>query len=180
METGENLNILIVCDYIPKHNWMSFFSWYSLNKNLPDAKVSIICNRKLMSYKLFDWTRKCNVPFQILKENTIENHLKYLFDKNWIKTPLLVISPEILAVRELNYEIKDIQELKDFVNSKENKINTFVNYSEGFGKYKITEENRHPFIQFNQYFQGELSLNEVKIEELFKNATPLFITLTRN
>ena len=97
--TGDNLNILISCDYTIIHNWMSFFSWYCLYKNLPNAKVFILCNRNSMDSMLFEWTKKCDVYFEIVKPMNLEEKIDYLKKKKSLNN-LLVIKPSMVAIRD--------------------------------------------------------------------------------
>ena len=53
MFTGVNLNILISCDNSWHHCWMSYATWYSIYKNLPDAKVALSVPRGTVNY--FHW-----------------------------------------------------------------------------------------------------------------------------
>lgn len=203
-ETGDNLNIVLIVDYLPHHHWMAFLSWYSFNKILPDAKFFVICNRSLMSVGLFEWAKSCDLFFTILKKNSVENHVKYLLDKQLLNYPILTITPEILALRELdeNYikffdaprliskKIQIINQLDSYgteenlyVDAKENKICPFVSYENGWGKFCLLEwenKNKYPFSPFLKYLRGDVSINEIRINELWNSVTPLFLTLNRN
>ena len=62
--TGKGLNVLIRSEYSFSSNWMSFGSWYSVQKNLPDANVAIICDGAFEFEKIsgcFVWPGKLGV-----------------------------------------------------------------------------------------------------------------------
>lgn len=89
-ETGENLNILI--NAATAEDWMTFASWYSVFKNIPDAKVAIICNRnQRVEFQNFQWAKRLNIPLfyqiesefltkirgihRVLENQTFEGHI---------------------------------------------------------------------------------------------------------
>lgn len=60
-ETGENLSVLITTE--TGRDWQTFATWYSIYKNLPNAKVSIVCVRNEETpFQYFQWTKKINIP----------------------------------------------------------------------------------------------------------------------
>lgn len=60
-DTGQNLDVAIITD--STKNWETFATWYSVNKNLPEAYVRIFCLRsKTPSFQLFQWAKRLNVP----------------------------------------------------------------------------------------------------------------------
>jgi hypothetical protein len=59
-ETGDNLDILVYAEL--SQDWLAFAAWYSANKNLPDAKVSLaICRSKDVPFQSFQWAKRLNV-----------------------------------------------------------------------------------------------------------------------
>lgn len=99
-ETGENLSVLITTE--TGRDWQTFATWYSIYKNLPNAKVSIVCVRNEETpFQYFQWTKKINIP--VIRHN--------LFDK---KDPIAsrldsidkaisqkLINGSILVIRDL-------------------------------------------------------------------------------
>jgi len=70
-ENGNNLSVLIATQ--TGRDWEAFATWYSVYKNLPNAKVAIVCARNAETpFQYFQWAKKVNVP--ILRYN--------LFDEN--------------------------------------------------------------------------------------------------
>mgnify|MGYP007120766161 CR=1 FL=1 len=177
------MNILIACDYIPHHNWMSFLCWHSLSKNLPEAKVTVACHRRLMTYDFFGWTRKCKVPFVLHKAADEKGQIALISES--VQGPLLVLSPETVCIRDfaeagfspdvLSGVVKMNSEL--CCDCKEEKPCVFVTYLSGWGKF-VTQSwiNRMscPFVSGVKYGQGVMTSNEVRIGQLWSSVTPLF------
>lgn len=184
--TGDGLNILIGCDYLPHHDWMSFLCWYSLSKNLPDAKVTVACHRRLMRYDFFGWTRKCKVPFILHKATDDEGQVATVDAR-----PLLVIPPDVVCVRDFNESGFSPDVLADGVHRlvdglscdcKEDKPCVFVTYPGGWGKFVTgswINKMSCPFSVGVKYAQGNMTTNEVRIGRLWSAVTPLFQTVSR-
>lgn len=187
--TGDGLNILIACDYLPHHDWMSFFCWYSLTKNLPDAKVTVASHRRLMEFEIYSWTRRCKVPFILHKETDEAGQIEVALLQNTHK-PLLVIPPEVVCVRdfdEAGFSPESLSEVRllDYELScdcKEDRSCAFATYQNGWGKFVTPSwinKTSCPFLSGVKYNQGMLSANEVRIGRLWSMATPLFQTVSR-
>lgn len=190
--TGDNLSVLISCKYTVCDNWMAFLAWYSMSKNLPDAKVLIACNRTQMNSPLFGWTKKCKVPFELHKCMSEDEQIDFVLDKGLISTPLLLVRPDIVAVRDFEESGFDTHLLKDkmIVNAvsdlccdaREEKSCTFVTYSNGWGKFVMSDwihKLNCPFTSTNRFANGNLTANEVRIGRLWSAVTPLFHTVSR-
>lgn len=187
--TGENLNIIISCNYTPTHNWMVFLCWYSLNKNLPDAKVVIACNRTLMNENLFFWPRKCNTHFELHKIMNVEEQINLLKEKNIINSSILIIKPEMVAIRdfeECNFDTKNLENkiLEIECNSefccdaKEEKLCVFTSYLNGWGKFVTSDwidKSKCPFTSENLYAKGYMTVNEARLGRLWNAVAPLFL-----
>ena len=187
--TGDGLNILIACDYLPHHNWMSFLCWYSLTKNLPDAKVFVAAHRRLMKHDFFGWTRKCKVPFILHKETDPEGQIQAALEHDVTK-PLLVVPPDSICVRdfdEAGFSPDTLSEVRQLdtelcCDCKEDRACVFATYPNGWGKFVMaTWINRIscPFLFGVKYGQGNLTANEARIGRLWSAATPLFQTVSR-
>ena len=188
--TGKNLNILISCDYTIIHNWMTFFCWYCLEKNLPDAKVFIVCNRTPLNSFLFAWTKRCKVPFEIVKKSSIESHVE-LAKKRGYEGSLLVISPDMAAIRDFGESDFDQNSLygKTYFadenlccDAKEEKPCVFARYSKGWGKFVTSSwinKSSSPFTKENRYALGDMTVNEVRIGRLWNLVSHLFQTVSR-
>lgn len=187
--TGDGLNILIACDYLPHHNWMSFLCWYSLSKNLPDAKVFVASHRRLMKHDLFVWTRKCNVPFILHKASDDEGQIQSAIEFG-VSKPLLVISPNSICVRDFDEagfsteSLSEISWLNDDISCdcKEARSCPFVTYSNGWGKFVMSSwinKMSSPFLFGVKYSKGDLTANEIRIGKLWNAVTPLFLIISR-
>lgn len=188
--TGDGLNILIICDYVSHHNWMSYFCWYSINKNLPDAKVFVMCNRNLMQYEdLFAWTKKCNIPLKFCKSADLDTNIN-LAMQSFVSKPVLVVNPDSVCVRDfdeanINQEcFKEINKLDDkfACDCKEERPCCFVTYSKGWGNFNTLSwinKTKVPFFSGIHFNKGILTSNEIRIGQLWNAATPLFRAVIR-
>ncbi len=150
--TGNGLNILISCEMVPHHDWMTFASWYSIHKNLPDAQVSISCLRKPISKKIFNWPVKCHVPF-----SQYSGEIK-------IPENTLVLTPDIMAVSY--YDLDTMGP----ITAKSDENCTFVSYREGCGKFVCDEwinTLKNPFGISNLLYSEDLRLNEYRILKMW-------------
>lgn len=186
--TGDGLNILIACDYVSHHNWMSFLCWYSISKNLPEASVFVASPRRLMQRNLFNWTRKCKVPLFLHKDADLEGQVNFVLDSE-VKKPLLVVPPESVCVRDFDESGFSPESLKEvcYIDSelscdcKKDLFKTFVTYNDGWGTFVTSSwinKMRSPFDLGTKYNQGELTVNEARIGRLWYAAIPLFQTVS--
>jgi hypothetical protein len=113
--SGDRLSILITCEYEFHHNWMSFSSWYSAYKSLPDAEVAMLCARDLQKgYIAYNWPYRCDIRF-FQHENVGKrfgcptlNKLYATFvalKEGMVSQPLLVIDDDVMAVRGLSKDL---------------------------------------------------------------------------
>lgn len=114
-ETGENLSILIVTE--TGMDWQTFATWYSFYKNLPEAKVSIICHRNGQTpFVYFQWTKRCNLrvirdwPFE--SESTSANWLAAVKRANLTGT-VLAVKPYVMALEP--FDPKTLERLNEAV-----------------------------------------------------------------
>lgn len=64
-ETGENLSVVIRTQ--TAEDWKTFATWYSIQKNLPDATVSILCHRTTrVEFQFYQWAKRLNVPIKFI------------------------------------------------------------------------------------------------------------------
>lgn len=121
--TGEGLTVLITTDYTIPFNWMSFASWYSVMKTLPDAKVHILCARnKNEFHQLYLWPYKVGAEFFMHRGFKNYNHLRYLnklkslyhaVKEKFIDGPCLVLDADMMALRELSTTTLEVLNSED-------------------------------------------------------------------
>ena len=197
--TGENLSVLLCCSHLLHHNWMSFLSWYSFQQNLPDAKFAILCSRKDIKYDLFQWTKRVNIPFEITNRDEPISCFLYALYKSYIHYPFLVITPDILCLKDLttddqlintgnNYQLNKCfiihhnnsyaEEKKDFfVNVKDQNASRFVSYSEGWGNFNThswINKLGNPLHIYSKYDSIPLNMNERRLSNIWKDACKIF------
>ena len=170
--TGDGLTIVICCQYYKIHDWMAFASWYSINKNLPDAKVVVLIERTKTTESLFNWTHRFHVKALQHQPSHLDSlsiaAINNLIDSNTI---CMKINPTVMAVRE--YEDLDcgIADVKLDIPA------TFVDYSNGCGKFVIDEwidKGSSPLDRATKRFVKEkMSINELKVLKLWEQAYPL-------
>jgi hypothetical protein len=181
---GGGLNILISCDYSVCHNWMAYLCWYSINKNLPDAKVFITCCRNNVNCNLFSWTKKVNVPFRMYNgEYKLKN------SAGFADIPMLILPPDVVAIRDFEESGLDPNVIKDvcFVDNtslicdaKEEEFCVFASYSNGWGKFVTSEWiNRSGCPLLGSNFKDPImTFNEVRISDLWKASSLTFQTIS--
>lgn len=155
--TGKDLSILINCNYLPHHHWMTFSSWYSIYKNLPDAHVKVFCDKSIKSldHELFTWISKLKIEFSYKKPLAdIEIPCDAMAIRTWI-------SPEI-------YDVKSED------------VCTFCTYKNGCGNFVMDEWINSidpPFSNAEEFKKEVMTINEIKILELWRKALPTYTAM---
>jgi hypothetical protein len=193
-DTGYGLTILIETQQVPHHDWMSYVCWYSLTKNLPDAKVVVTCARANNSFNLMRWTYSCRVPLLFHKnlpwleqQSLVESRKKHNFYPNFLS-----IIPEMVCVRdfqegEFKYNIlqknnyyKNLDSL--FCDCRSENPTVFVTYDEGWGKF-VTSSWIHKLscpISVNvSYVQPNMTVNETKLGRIWDSASRTYQSVSR-
>lgn len=163
---GRNLSIVIECECKPMDNWLTFASWYSVTKTLPEAEVVIACKRALTEKQYFIWCRRIKDKF-------------FMYNENYQWAPkdkkVIIIKPTVMAVRE--YEEKEMGPVK--VQSQE--LTTFVDFSEGCGKFVVSEwinKDTGPFRDAMKTFSlPGMTANELRVLALWQQSFGLYVTL---
>jgi hypothetical protein len=174
---GKNLNILISCENIPEHNWMSYLCWYSIKKVLSDANIFISCKRNSVFAPFFNWTKKVNVPFKMYSGE---------IEKLFTQRPLLIVPPHSLAIRDfeeagiehnLSKDINYLENTNFFKDAKTNDFCVFCSYFDGWGNFVTSEwinKLNCPLTIFGKFSKNNMTINEKKIEKIWSNSIPLF------
>ena len=144
-EFGKGLTIVISAKNIPEHDWMAFSCWFSIKKNIPDAKIILICE---VGNIVFRWPYKCG--------------LKTIYYNDYPTLPIgaIEIAPSVAALRPF------IVDNAGPVDVKTDLLATFVDYSHGCGQLKFEEMPRAPFgINIKNV---DASINEIKLFRLWQ------------
>jgi hypothetical protein len=168
-KTGNNLAVVININKGPFKPWMAFCSWYSIIKNLPDAKVFVLARRDFIeSDVVSSWAKRCKIEFSQYNNESYLNPLKEEFRKNFEKT--LFIHPGVMAV--------DTYLGDEITSSKSDEQSTFVSYLDGVGNFVLAEcinKNVLPLGSVSQKFiSSRMSVNESRIIKLWEKAEALY------
>ncbi len=173
--TGKNLNIFISCKYEPAADWMTYASWYSIFKNIPDAEVALFVEKTGVTRHLFAWTYQCRLRCRSVLPD--------------IEGPTLIINDDVMAVRPLDetWLIKldevTILKLDNFYGlcseAKSSEVTTFVTYKGGCGNFVLPEwidKERCPFA-YAQHFLASDTSNEQRVFDLWERANLTYSVL---
>jgi hypothetical protein len=154
---GDGLEITIKCKYTSQQDWMSFASWYSINKNLPDAKVFLFCEKEgVPKRQYFFWPKKCGI--ELVKQ-----------------FKGLVINADVMAVR--TYNAKKLGP----IDCRKNDVVTFVSYLNGCGSFVLSEgidNGKHLFPKsVKKFLTDDMSVNELKILKIWEQLADLYLAL---
>jgi hypothetical protein len=134
---------------------MTLTSWHSIYKNLPDADVTICCNRgEISCHELFKWPSKLGVPFTYDSPK----------EKN-------IINCDTMAVR--TWDGFDVS------NAQSNEITTFVNYNQcaNFVLSSWINKLEAPFLKIDSFMKQGMSVNEIKIFDLWRSLIPIYLAI---
>jgi hypothetical protein len=145
---------------------MSFVAWYSVIKNLPNADVAVVCRRgkDAPSKEYFAWARRAKVKFFFY-----ENFYQLKTDKQVIKIPSCTA-----ALREYDPQTPGPVSVKTDV------LATFVDYSEGCGKFVTSEWINKDVGQdqnMSKFSSLDMSINESKLLSLWEKSYQLYANL---
>lgn len=189
---GKGLSILVTCDFVIHHDWMSFLTFWSMKKNLPDATMSIVCRRSINS-DIFGWARKCSVPLVFYNYHDVEGAKNYMLGnpRSKLLDPVLVVPPNLLFVRdfeEAGFDTKvfennfDALKIDGFISDAKSQNTTVCcDYSKGWGNFVANEwinKESMPLIGVN-FSAGIMSPNERRIAALWESATNMYQSLSR-
>jgi hypothetical protein len=119
-QDGSGLSVLVSSEYQYMYNWMTYSAWYSLNKNLPEAKVAIVCPRsKSVDSMLYGWVYKCDVRYMLHKNVGELYDLSglnkiygvYLALKHGlVRQPLVVMDADVMAVDDFTSDTMKVMQ----------------------------------------------------------------------
>jgi hypothetical protein len=138
---------------------MTFASWYSINRFLPDASIFIYCDRGRIDYRypLFEWAVKMRAK------------LSYSRPKNFSG---FEIKAETVAVRTWEeYRV---------VSAKSNDYSTFVSYEDGCGNFvtdRWIDSLAAPFDKVATLRNDSMMLNEKKVFDVWEQVLPIYLQI---
>jgi len=166
METGKGITFVIMCDQSAVHDWMSFASWYSISKNLPDAEVVVAVRRTAVGgtpMNAFCWPNKCGIR-KVQYKKTLPK-----FDGE-----ILEILPSVMAVRTYGENVGPSP-------AKSSEQTTLVDYSDGCGSFVAKEWIDKVLLPFPRatirWATDKMSVNETALLELWQKCGPLYEAL---
>lgn len=94
-------------------DWQAFGTWYSIYKNLPDAKIAIsIARNEETPFQYFQWTKRINIPVirhnMFDTENPIASRLDVIgkaISLKMVESPILAIKPLVMAIDVLDQNL---------------------------------------------------------------------------
>jgi hypothetical protein len=185
---GQNLNFIICCDYTRQHDWMAFLTYYSIYQNLSEAQITLLVNRNDVKYSLFLWAKRCKIPILIHKPTDRITQKTYVS----CDAHKLFISPEYICVRDFdqadfkpNILIEEgIDELENrlYSDCKNEKPTLFVSYLQGWGNFttsKWIHTENCPLLNNIDFSAVGMTVNEIKLGQIWKEASTLFHAVSR-
>lgn len=185
---GQNLNFIIGCDYTRQHDWMSFLTYYSIYKNLSEAQVTLLVNRHDVKYSLFLWAKRCKVPLLLHKPTDKITQMSYVS----CNAHKFYLTPEYICVRD--FEQADfnpnilIEEKNNEIDNrlysdcKDEKTTLFVSYLQGWGNFttsKWIHNENCPLLNNIDFSAVGMTVNEIKLGQIWKEASTLFHAVSR-
>ena len=191
--TGDGLALVISCDYVPQHEWMAFICWYSIYKNLPDAKVYVGCNRRSMGCEILRWVKRCGLPFFIHRDMSTAEERAVIRSKGGPDCPLISVSPRFVCVRDFDEAGFDAvahftgdEELEKIAGvhspSRGDNPTVFVDCSDGWGKFvpaSWINRNGIPLITGMDFSEPGMGVNEARLAKLWGPASELYQNISR-
>lgn len=123
-ETGKELSILIVTE--TDKDWQTFATWYSFYKNLPDAKISLICHRNGKTpFAYFQWAKRLKVPNLKCWPHSAEASdpmnwlmaIKFATDQGLLGENILVTKPLVMATSPFDSKfLKKVENCQMWIN----------------------------------------------------------------
>jgi hypothetical protein len=190
---GNGLTVVIECDYTTHHDWMSFLTYWSLLKKLPEARVIVTCVRKHMNMDIFIWPRRCHIPclfHKPMKKDELHNFVINHSQSNATKN-ILVVDPSVVFIRDFEEASFDPIILSN--NTDATKIEGFIDdvkndnsvvcchYSNGWGKFVTSQwinKSSVPLSSVN-FASTDMSINERRLSEIWKSATKIYQNISR-
>jgi len=193
---GDGLTVHISCQQVPHHDWMSFLCWYSISRNLPEAKVVVTITRSVSSAYIGNWTRVSRVPFLMHREmsSVEEQNFVLTHPKSNSTNKILTVSPEYVCIRDFDesgisscvFDEKNFYFLSEIQNlcgsCKDQNPSVFVHYNDGWGKFVISSwinKASSPLISGVNLHTAGMTANEIRLGNLWEDAAKLYQSVLR-
>ena len=148
----KDIAIIIKCNSFPSQSWMSYVSWYSIQKNISQASIYLSSENRI--FRPF-WINLCKVKI-------FRNQFK--IEKPVIKT----IDSSVIAVRNFDGNL-------DISSSKSDVFSCLVDYKFGCGNFvldKWINSNKAPFENaLNNFSNYNLTINELGILKIWEQCS---------
>ncbi len=164
---GEGLCVVCLVESHHTHGWMSFALYYSLLKNLPDAKFVIACKQASMN-NAFAWAFKRKIPFYFYDVDPVPGaKAKLKADMEYITIP-----SHSIAVREYRGNAGPVL-------ASDSGDATFVDYSMGCGRFVLSswihKTTEPPFFRAVRRFRNESpTVNELKVLQVWERCDGVY------
>lgn len=178
-EYGDGLTLLLKCKNLPSHDWMSFVSWYSFNKNIPDAKIIVSAERG--NYEILKWCYKQRVPYFFHLGD--KDPLSIAQTRGLVGDFVLEVTPDVNLLCSLSQEILALInnrrfKLKDWcLDAKSQDFALFCSIEKGCGSFVLSEwinKGETPLGYVDRFLNDQLSVNEKRILGLWRKAYSLY------
>lgn len=162
MDDNKNVAVVIKAEGYPV--WMTRAAWYGAHKNLPDAKIIVLLDRLNPSLDMYRWVTK--VGAKLLLSGSLEK-----FSDCEVE---YVVPATTVAVRP--YDKNNVGPSS----SKTNDQTTFVDYSDGVGRFVIEQwidRNDVPFSLTKRLATNDMTVNELAVLKLWERLNMIHHTL---
>jgi len=158
-----------------------------------------------MKYDLFRWAKRAGISFETVRNVDPMQSLAYATKKNLASLPALVITPDIICIREFDNDFPLINKPNNFYRGdsllissdgisasyderlwcdvKENNFCNFVSYSSGWGDFNLSQwidKLGNPLQRRLKFASGTLGVNERRLADIWEGATGVFHSLSRS
>lgn len=171
--SGKGLGVIVLCEQLPCHHWMSFSAWYSITKNLPDATVVLGCKRGDVKMNLFSWVYPCRAKLFYYSgdfpTDCLPEKIHGLFPESCLQA---------MTIEAPTAAIRGYKENPGPVNIASDEDATFVSYSNGwpgFNMERWINKVESPFLRAKSRFRSaDCNVNELKLLELWEQMYTVF------
>jgi hypothetical protein len=189
-ELGDGLTVIIDAQQSWLDDWMSFAAWYSFSKIIPDAIVAVSTTAKIKDCQLFSWAKQLNVRVTYTEHKDWRLKAAETFARLQCSGPLLVATPDVMAIRDLDDDAVEIlnstllQNVAErlALSAKDDSLPCFISYRDGWGKFVVSDwinKKEVPFSYVGMFGTETPNANEVKIARMWRQLGPIYTAVSR-